>query len=217
MSLDDLIGNDEDGSFFNRADAFFDCQHLLRTAEFYRIRLDSQRAKLNEIGTEYRANRIRFFDNLAVGAGAALVAIVSFAGSHYQSLHPLRLLNALLVTLAVLLLFSLARNYLQPLALHHGVAATVDGTELLYKSMLNSAEQLKSDFPTYALPQAFQRKQQLAEQFALDREKIQTNFDLNRRKAAYTWKLTRWSERISLASLVVATILAIVLFNLNFR
>ncbi|MHB1795511.1 MAG: hypothetical protein ACYCPO_11135 [Acidobacteriaceae bacterium] len=70
--------------------------------------------KLNDEQVDSAVSRKEYFEKLAIGAGAAIAAIVSFIGTHSGRLQPAWLLRCSLVSLVIALIAALYRNFRYP-------------------------------------------------------------------------------------------------------
>ncbi len=69
---------------------------------------------LNQTQLDGAKERTQYFEKLAIGAGAAIAAIVSFLGAHAGRLQPAWILRCSLIALVVALIFALYRNLRYP-------------------------------------------------------------------------------------------------------
>jgi hypothetical protein len=71
-------------------------------------------SQFNAYQTDAASERTSFYDKIAIGAGAAIAAMVSFLGAKPHTLEPRWMLRASLVTLGLTMFTALLRNFLYP-------------------------------------------------------------------------------------------------------
>ena len=76
--------------------------------------VDEAAIRLNQAQVDGAKERTQYFEKLAIGSGAAIAAIVSFLGTHTNSLHPKWVLRSSLVSLVCALTAALYRNFRYP-------------------------------------------------------------------------------------------------------
>jgi len=86
-----------------------------------KLRLDASYKGVEEAEDDYSntqfdssKERTQFFEKLAIGAGAAIAAIVSFLGVHAERLRPHWTMQSSLVFLVIAMVASLYRNFRYP-------------------------------------------------------------------------------------------------------
>ncbi len=103
---------DSDSDFLNQMNSQMEAQRLKGLYDDAAARGNNAAERFNSAQADAASERVDFYEKLAIGAGAAIAAIVSFVGSKAHSLQPPWLLRASLVSLTITMAAALVRNYL---------------------------------------------------------------------------------------------------------